>query len=523
MNLMKDIRHLAKVAQYGMKTRPSKMSDRDRFNRMKQIAWRRAQAGIPNQYYQGADTGAFRGDWLTTVRSSTQLINTEFKKICARSELAYRTDPWARRALQVLATAVIGQGLKPYPIIRMNNGEIAEGATAKLAQDWQRYNDQGIRNGTQTMTIYEAQRLEFLTIGTYGNCLANTVSSRPGSWLRYAHQFIKPTRLDFSKDTYYDSSNYEAVPKKLIVHGIEINEYGEPKAFYLEGVDKPIPANMMSVSYYPIETEAYLGMPWLTPILGNVWDNQQVFEDKMKQSRIGARLGYRTTREDQEAFGAAATETSDSGEDYIDLDFQGFVSTNGEITPIKADDTLKESFLPLVKYNLLQLAIGMGFSYQNLSTDLESMNFASTRANVIGDNRWFRSLFKWYTKTVQQRRYEKFVEWEILSGKVPGVTYQNFLDDPWYYTQCYWLPMDGEEWVDPLRDAESIKVLYGLGQITYQEICAMAGKEWRAVLKQIQKEREMMKELGLDDLAPNMQKDTSGQREKLLVPDKGEE
>lgn len=518
MNLVNDLKHISRVFRYGMKTLPSKVTEKDRFNHLKQVAWRRAQAGVPKLYYPGADMGVLRGDWGTTVQSSIYVIRSEFKRLCARSELAYRTDPWARRALQVLNTFIVGQGIRPYPAIKQSNGDLADGIVSKLAADWDRFNDQGIRNGSQIITCYEAQRLEFLTIAVYGNCLCNIISSRPGSWLRFAYQFIKPTRLDFSKDNYYDSANYEAMPLPFTVHGIEINKYGEPQKFYIEGISNPISADRMSISYYPIETESYLGLPWLTPTLGNIWDNQQLFDDKLKQSRIGARLGYRITKEDQDAFTQAASTTSDSGEDYIDLDFQGFVATEGEITPVKADDTLKESFLPLLKHNLIQLGAGLGFSYQCLTTDLEGMNFASSRANIINDNRFFRSLFKWYTKTVQQRRWEKFVEWEILQGKVPGVTYQDFLEDPWYFTQCYWLPMDGEEWVDPLKDAESLKLLYGLGQITYQEICAMAGKDYRAAYRQLVKERDMFRADGMEHLLPNNQQQQPARQAAVSDP-----
>jgi lambda family phage portal protein len=427
--------------------------------------------------------------------------------LCARSELAYRTDVWARRAIQVLSSYIVGQGIKPYPIIKMANGTIAKTPTDKLASDWERFNDQGMRNGSQQITMYQGQDLEFRTIAVYGNALSNVIAAKPGSWLRYAMQIIKPTRLDFSKDNYFDGNSYQMQGKTKIVHGIEINDFGEAVNFWLMGYNKPFSADKMKIAYYPIETEAYMGLPWLTPSLGNIYDNQQIFEDKMKQSRIGSRLGYKINKKDQDAFEAAIDSVSANGEnEYIDLDYQGFVSTEGEITPIKLDDSLKESFLPLLRGNLIALGVGMGFSYQLLTTDLEGSNFASSQTNALNDNRFFRTVFKWYTKTVLQRRYEQFVEWEILQGKIPGVTYQNFLDDPWYYTQCYWLPIDGEQWVDPLKDAKATELLYNLGQITYQEICATGGKDYKTVLKQLAKEQEEMKALGLDNLLPGNNK-----------------
>lgn len=505
MKITKDLAHLARAVRYGMKTLPSRMTDAQKMQRMKQAAMRRVKAMRPTDYFPGADTGVLRGDWATTINSASSLIRSDYMTLCARSEQLYRTDPWAKRAIQVLDSYIVGQGIKPYPIVKMSNGEIAEGITSRLAQDWERFNDQGIRNGTQQITAYQAQSLEFRTIAVYGNSLCNVVTSRPGSWLRFAFQFIKPTRLDFSRDTFFDSNRIQLqTGDAMIIHGIRLNEYGEPVEFFLQNYDKPISADRMSIAYYPIETESYLGLPWMTASLGNMWDNQQIFEDTLRRSRVGSRLGYRISREDQDSFEAAADSTADSGDTYMDLDFQGFVSTDGEITPVKLDDTIKDSFLPLVRQNLIALGSGMGFSYQVLSSDLEGMNFAASRANIINDNRFFRSVYKWYTKTVLQRRWEKFVEWEVLQNRIPGLSYGTFLSDPWYYTQCYWLPMDGAEWVDPLKDAESIKLLYGLGQLTYEEICSMAGKDYKSTFRQLVKERDMFKEAGMEHLMPNL-------------------
>jgi capsid protein len=79
--------------------------------------------------------------------------------------------------------------------------------------------------------------------------------------------------------------------------------------------------------------------------------------------------------------------------------------------------------------------------------------------------------------------------------------------------------MDGSEWVDPLKDAESIKLLYGLGQITYQEICSMSGKDYKSTFKQLVKERDMFEDHGMQHLMPNAQIDTSARREELVKED----
>lgn len=514
MSFVKDLRYVLSSVRSAIMTRPSTVSGREKFRRMQQAAFKRARSLFNMSYHQGAEVSALRGDWASTVTAASTIVRTDFSALCARSEMAYRTDVWVRRAIQVLASFVVGQGLRPFPAVRDDNGEIAEPIVKKLADDFERFNDQGIRNGPVPITYYEAQALTLKTMAVYGNVLTNTVKSQKGSWLPFALQLVKPTRLDFSKDTYYDDY-YTIGSRPKIVHGIEINDFGEPVRFWLQGINDPYPSSQMVLSFYPLETESYLGLPWTAPALGNVWDNQQIFEDKLKQSRILSKMGVRILPKDKGSFNAAVDGASEeTGDEFIDLDFQGLVAADEKsLQPLKLDDSMKESFLPLVRLNLMAFAAGMGFSYQTMASDLEGMNFAASRANIINDNRYFRGIFRFLTKVVEGGRYNKFVEWEILSGKLAGlVSYSDYIKDPWRFNQAYWLPLDGEDWVDPLKDAEALKLLYNLGPKTFQELCAMDGKDYRSVLKQKALEKKLMVEMDLKELLPSAETKPTNQQ-----------
>jgi len=83
-----------------------------------------------------------------------------------------------------------------------------------------------------------------------------------------------------------------------------------------------------------------------------------------------------------------------------------------------------------------------------------------------------------------------------------GVTMSEYKRDPWFFNQCFHLPMDGQEWVDPLKDIQAIILAYKTGQITYQEICSKTGKHWKSVIKQLQAEKKILSEAGLQNLLP---------------------
>jgi hypothetical protein len=179
---------------------------------------------------------------------------------------------------------------------------------------------------------------------------------------------------------------------------------------------------------------------------------------------------------------ALATEPDDDG-DYIPFEKGMQINTAEKPEAVQLDDKFAVAFEPLVKMNVLEIGIGLGFSYQLLTTDLEGMNFASSRANKISDSRFFRSMYRWFAKCVCQAHWKRFVEWEIMSGRIPGVSYSQYVADSWMWNECFWLP-EGEDWVDPLKDAETMKLLYLMGMATLQELCAAKGKDYKAVRDQ---------------------------------------
>jgi lambda family phage portal protein len=504
--LSRDLSFLKRGFSSLWKSRPSASTRAENLRQLKQAYFKHGlTAGISRStemYAPGADNGRLRGDWPTALKTATSIINSDFAYICARAELAIRTDSIAKRALQVLRTFTVGAGLKPFPAVVNPDGEAIESVNEILARDWDRFNDEGMRTGNERMTMTQAQSLELETIITYGSSLINTVRSRNGSMLPFAFQIVKPTCLDFTKDNYYGNSS-EAMPASPILHGIARNSFMEPTGFHIIGEQVPRSAKNVSVHYYQSEAEQYLGLSWLTHVLPHIWDNQQLFQDKMYQSRALSRMGIWTKRRDAAAFDDLATEQDD--DDYYAPFEQGMmIRTQEKPEAIQLDDKLSETFGELVKLTVMMIGIGLGFSYQLLSSDLEGMNFSSARTNKIADSRFFRTLYKWFYKTCCQHRWEKFVEWEVLAGRLP-ISLPDFEKNRWYYTQCFWLP-EGEDWVDPLKDAKAMETLYQMGIVTLQQLCAMRGTNYLAILKQRRREKELIEQAGLTELLPNPNK-----------------
>jgi lambda family phage portal protein len=451
-------------------------------------------------YYPSAEVGGYRAEWIPQLCSSTSLLRGSYSVLASRSEHAWRTDPYARRAVDILRTFVVGSGLRPFPAVKYANGEPIEGLNAQLSRDWERFNDQAYRVGSQKITALEAQGIEFNTMVTLGSWLRQVVAAENNNLLPYAFTIVKPTRLDFSHDNYFDDSFRLNTGTPFTVLGQIMDKYMNPSAFWIDNERTVRSAENMSIHYRMIEAEQYLGIPWLVVSLGHIWDIQKLFEDKLTQSRILSRMGVWEKKENKKAM-AKLLETDEDGEDGIPFEKSQIYYADSEPKPIQFDDTIGESFSPLVKMSLHAIAVGAGFSYGRLTTDLEGANFAGGRINLITDSKIFNAMYKQFYKCSCQSMWNKFVDWEFLMNRIPAATYAQYKADPWYYSQCYWLP-EAEQWVDPLKDAQAQDLLYKTGQITLQQLCASRGENYKSIIRQRAKEKQELTEAGLGELLP---------------------
>ncbi len=509
MNFWHDIKHVANGIARVYNSRPSKVLRAQKERSKLNYAYQRGiEAGVDRvrNYGPGADIGAQNADWQFRITSFADLIRQDFKIICARAEGLYRAYPVARRAITLLTNNVVGSGIRPYPAIRYANGEQPKHVNERLANDWERFVNQSIRNGVSVETYYQGQALDFVTMATYGSVLHNIISSKKGSLLPYSFQTLKPTRLDFSKDTIFESLKLASTK---ILHGIEINSFGEPVAFHLENEGR-FTVDRMMLSFIPIEAEQYLGLSWLYPVMMAMNDQNQLFGDQLKLSRMCTKLGIWTDREDKSSLSAAMNDVLNMGDgyltgnNYIELDSPGLFCSKTKPEPVQINNAVKENLKPLIDMVMGYIAMGMGFSYQAFTTDLNGANYSSGRLNTIGDNRGYTCTFKKFIDCNESQKWKKFVEWEVLTGRLVefGVTPSVYYKDPDYYNQVLWLPMDYQEWVDPLNDMQALILAYKSGQITFRELCAKSGKNLSTHIKEIAEERQALIDSGLEHLLP---------------------
>ena len=108
---------------------------------------------------------------------------------------------------------------------------------------------------------------------------------------------------------------------------------------------------------------------------------------------------------------------------------------------------------------------------------------------------------KWFAKEVCQPDWNEFVFRMFLEGKITGRSISDYLNDPWYYNQCQWIP-PGFDYIDPSREAQAAIDLHDAKMLTLEKHYGEQGIEWKDALDQIAEEEEYMKENGIEIPVP---------------------
>lgn len=153
------------------------------------------------------------------------------------------------------------------------------------------------------------------------------------------------------------------------------------------------------------------------------------------------------------------------------------VSPNGQ-----ASDTEK-----FVRTQQRLLSAGMGLSYETVARDLSQSNYSSARQNLLEDKETYKSWQRYLIDHFCEDVFTEFINALRLKGIIP----LNMIDIPHEWVGSGW------SWIDPLKEAKADEVALTNNLTTLQRVCAEKGLDWKEVLEQRRKEKELLEELCL--------------------------
>ena len=84
----------------------------------------------------------------------------------------------------------------------------------------------------------------------------------------------------------------------------------------------------------------------------------------------------------------------------------------------------------------------------------------------------------------------------------------DYFSSPEKYTECKGIAK-GMSGSDPVKEVNANKIALETNQITLQEVAAEQGKDWRAILEQRAREKQLIRELGLEETTANEKQSTA--------------
>jgi lambda family phage portal protein len=446
--------------------------------------------GIMKRYFPAAEVGDRRADWNPSTLIDQNVFRLEYKRICARAKRAYDTDPYARSAVRVLQSQVIGRGISPKarPVDLSGNALTELGKT--IDAGFERFADECFRPNNDS--FYDVQSRYIANCSYSGGVFLNTVPAPKSNLLPFAFQLVDQACIDFSRDTFVLPNNTDTV-----FNGVKLNLFGEPKEYYFENLVTYAPfklaANNVIHCYEKTHINQWIGIPWLAAVLTTLWDLAQLQEDKLIASRIQTAIALWVS-ETGNKFPNAALKNANGNISWA----PGSIMKSAiEPKIIQASDSIRETFGALIELYLRQIASGMGVSYQEMTCDLAGANFSSARTVVMDRRRYYRKKQQSIERIFCQPVYNRFLGWLFLTGKIPGKSIVDFNENKWGLCRAKWTP-DKWTWVDPLKDIEALRAEQEAGWLSDEDYCEQVGKSRDDLYAVLMEEKALRKEMGIE-------------------------
>lgn len=440
---------------------------------------RRARARVALEIaraYDAAKSGRRTEGWTVAGGSANTEVSGSLTTLRNRSRDLVRNNPHARRAINTLVAKSVGTGIR---------GRLAEGAKAS----WEEFVDTCDFEGD--MDFYGLQSLMARCAYESGEVLVRRIRTREGR-VPLQLQVLEPDYLDSSK--FGPSNNGDT----YIMAGVEVDRLGRRVAYWLydqhPGDSALLPRRWQSKRVRASEI-IHFGrkdrpgqlrfVPELTAAILRLKDYDDWREAIIVKKKIEACFVAFVTGDDPAtALGEASTEaTTGRRIEGLSPGMFEYVGNNREVTFGNPSSSVDGGFS---KEELHAIAMASGVTYEQMTGDLSGVNYSSIRAGMA-DFRDLVEMWRWiYFIPMNLRRiYGWFTDAAWTAGSIRSPRY------PMIWTPPAW------PYVNPVDDIKAAKEEIKGGIQSLSEKIRERGYDPDEVFKEIQKEREMLAELGI--------------------------
>jgi len=450
-----------------------------------------ASTVINASFYEGGKITKTNADFTNAIGTFEDTAANDRLEMMKRARWLHENNPIIANIDETIKNNVIANGIKLKSLVKDKN--IADEIEEKYKQ---------------RMENKDAFSLDGKTAGTICERLILGAKMMDGeSIVNYiiTNDKFHPLKVQVIEASQFDLSKYG----DNIYSGVEVNKYNKPIKYYFTD-DK----------YNEFEVDAknilhIMNMENRASQIRGVTDYKQVILDLknfmayntalIQNARVRANLPYYVTTENPSGSRRGNESETNSQLQQINGLIVHYLNRGEELKqldPKVAGDNHKDFLMMVIRL----IASGRKVSYELAFRDYSQVNFASSRASLIQDNKRFD--FEQYQHILNFKNpdFERWLDVMVYSGNIKSIKPSYYTTHKNEFLKKNWIP-PAREWVDPLKDITAIKEKLNLNMTTLTREIAKQGLDIEDVIAEKQKEKKMFEDAGLAyiDTTPNLQ------------------
>ena len=450
--------------------------------------WRRSLGG-----YDGADLNRKSGRWIPFSGTGEMISRPARRILRDRARDLERNNDVAGTIPLALQRNVVGSGYNLQA--QTDNNEL----NAQLESLWKEWKKPMNCDITGQMSFRELKKM--IVSRTYYDGGILVIKTYTGN-----SRF--PLQLQIREVDDLDALGSEKNPDNgnLICDGIELNRYNNPVAYYLIETDANgvrqvqatrIPAQKVIYLWHKQRPSEYREVSLMAPILERLNDLGDYMKSvSFAQKILAAICVFIKSAQPYASPVGRAGRDEETGEavkqERIKPGQMLHLGPGEDVSTLTPPGSSADANLYSTNQKRM-VAARSGLSLESTARDVSQVNYSSARQNLLSDQDTYEDWQHWLIEHFLDEVYTEFVISVVLSGEVD---IPDFWQNKANYLKHEFIPR-GMDWIDPYKEAMSNKVLLDSHQITYKEIYAKRGLDYKEAFEQIKKEQEMLKDAGI--------------------------
>lgn len=441
--------------------------------------------------YEAAGTSTYHSR-RKEVRSGDAVMQHANTKLRSIARYLDENHDLAIGILDDLSNKIVGTGIGINPMIRDAGGELHVAANDAIARLWREWTE-ARPDVTRQLPWGEVQRLTCRTWLRDGEQLTHHVEGlgpiRHRTAVPYSLELLEPDFLPF--DLYQDARG-----RNRIVHGVELNTWGEPVAYHV-ALDHPgdfhaarrsfatetkrVPAAELSHLKLVRRFHQTRGVTIFHGVLTRLEDLKEYDDSERIAARVASAFTAVITR-GADFQGALPAELVNGASRRVLEMAPGMIFDNllpGETVETISSDRPSTQFDAYRKANERSIAAGTGTSRSSIARDY-SGNYSSQRQELVESDVLYGKLRDYFVDVFLRDVYRRFVGWAVLAG---AVTVPRDVDRR-TLTEAEYTP-PATSWIDPSREVKADVDAIAAGITSRHAVIRKRGGDPRRVDREI--------------------------------------